>query len=738
VKEMVVNQVKKRRMVSVFFVLLLTLLPMSAIWTHAQHSTEITYTVSFDRPIYSTQCIQDTTYDVVSIPETTLSGKTMHPLLPIRPISLVLPLGTQVESYQIQTSSPEVLGVDLFIAPVPSSQPLSSEISSISKINTSIYASNELYPHQIVSYIGTYCCRGYNIAYFTLNPLQYRPASGTLTYYSSMSLQITLEDEVGDKSLELYRSMPEDVTWVTSYCDNAEEIMFERDSNVLQVTKEDGYDLLILTTEELSPAFQLLKQAHDAEGLKTQITTLSMLGDDSPETIRSYIKDQYLQAGISSVLLGGDDTVVPAQMFWVEGLDEGVELYETQMPSDVFYGCLDGTFNGDGDEKWGEATDGINGGDVDLLAEVAVGRACVDTLTEAYWFVNKTIAYSESLNDLITPNYLFVGEHLGNFGVASWGGNYLDQLINGSNDDGYQTVGVPADSTMIETLYERDDNWEKTDLITVVNQGVHVINHDGHSNYNYNMKCTPNDLEQFTNTKYCFVYSQGCNAGGFDNRDCFAEYMTVKSEHAAVAGIWNARYGWFWSFRTDGDSQRFHREFWDAVYAEDIYSFGAANMDSKADNIFLINRSCIRWCYYQLNLFGDPTLTFFATRPVQPTISDGPKNGKPGVEYFFESDSTSPLDLDLYYYWDWGDGTQSGWIGPFHSGDTCNMSHQWAEKGSFPVRVKVKDQHGRESGWSDEFMVSMPKYRSVNEFFKNMYHDHLRTFSLFFTYLLKI
>jgi len=725
-------------MFGVGIVLLLTILPMSTVWSHAQQPTEISYTAFFARPIFSTQLIQDIKYDVVSIPETTLSGKFMDPLLPIRPVSLVLPLGKQVKSYQIQTSRPEVLGEDLILAPVPSSQPLSSEILYIPEINTTLYVSNELYPNQIVSYLGTYCCRGYNIAYFTLNPLQYRPASGTLTYYSSMTLQVTLEEEYGENSLELYRALPGDIEWVAPFCDNTEGIMFEPDSNVAQVTQEDGYELLILTTEELYPAFQLLKQAHDAEGLKTQITTLSMLGDDSPVTIRSYIKDQYLQAGISSVLLGGDDTVVPAQMFWVEGLDEGVDPYETEMPSDLYYGCLDGSFNEDNDEKWGEPTDGINGGDVDLLAEIAVGRSCVDTITEAYWFVNKTIAYIESLHDLTKPNYLFVGEHLGNFGVASWGGNYLDQLINGSTDDGYHTIGVPADSTMIETLYERDDSWEKTDLITIVNQGAHVINHDGHSNYNYNMKCTPNDIDLFTNTEYCFVYSQGCNAGGFDNRDCFAEYMTVKSEHAAVAGIWNARYGWFWSFRTDGDSQRFHREFWDAVYAEDIYSFGAANMDSKADNIFLINRSCIRWCYYQLNLFGDPTLTFFATRPTQPTISDGPINGQPGVAYFFESDSTSPLDLDLYYYWDWGDGTQSGWIGPFHSGETCNMSHQWAEKGSYPVRVKVKDQQGTESGWSEDFMVSMPKYRRTIEFFKDIYRDHQRAFSLFFEYLSQV
>ena len=66
----------------------------------------------------------------------------------------------------------------------------------------------------------------------------------------------------------------------------------------------------------------------------------------------------------------------------------------------------------------------------------------------------------------------------------------------------------------------------------------------------------------------------------------------------------NARYGFFWSFSTDGDSQRYNREFWDAVFGENITEIGRANQDSKEDNLYIINRSTMRWCYYQLNLFG--------------------------------------------------------------------------------------------------------------------------------------
>ena len=132
-----------------------------------------------------------------------------------------------------------------------------------------------------------------------------------------------------------------------------------------------------------------------------------------------------------------------------------------------------------------------------------------------------------------------------------------------------------------------------------------MVYHDGHSSYGYDMKMDIDDVYDLTNNKTCFIYSHGCMAGGFDNPngyDCIAEHLTVKTQNAAFAAIMNARYGWFWSYTTDGDSQRFNREFCDAVYGEDITEIGRANQDSKEDNLHIIGRSCIRWTYYQLNL----------------------------------------------------------------------------------------------------------------------------------------
>jgi len=51
---------------------------------------------------------------------------------------------------------------------------------------------------------------------------------------------------------------------------------------------------------------------------------------------------------------------------------------------------------------------------------------------------------------------LMAGEYLGDYGIASWGGNYLDLLIDRSTLDGYTTVGIPSSNYTINTLYDRD------------------------------------------------------------------------------------------------------------------------------------------------------------------------------------------------------------------------------------------------------------------------------------------
>lgn len=94
--------------------------------------------------------------------------------------------------------------------------------------------------------------------------------------------------------------------------------------------------------------------------------------------------------------------------------------------------------------------------------------------------------------------------------------------------------------------------------------------------------------------------------------------------------------------------------------------------------------------------------------PTKPLLS-GPTNGRINTAYTYSAVGTDPDGDNLFYWFDWGDGTNSGWIGPYSSGQTASVSHSWTVRGSYPVRVRTKDVFDAESVWSDPLQVSMPK-----------------------------
>jgi len=96
-------------------------------------------------------------------------------------------------------------------------------------------------------------------------------------------------------------------------------------------------------------------------------------------------------------------------------------------------------------------------------------------------------------------------------------------------------------------------------------------------------------------------------------------------------------------------------------------------------------------------------------RPNKPSKPSGPTSGKAGTEYTYTSSTTDPDDDDVFYLFDWDDGTDSGWLGPYDSGDTVTASHTWTEKGDYQIKVKAKDDYDVESPWSDPLSVTMPR-----------------------------
>jgi len=97
--------------------------------------------------------------------------------------------------------------------------------------------------------------------------------------------------------------------------------------------------------------------------------------------------------------------------------------------------------------------------------------------------------------------------------------------------------------------------------------------------------------------------------------------------------------------------------------------------------------------------------------PSTPDAPEGPQTVRYGSEYEYNITIFDPDGDDMYVLFDWGDGSIPGWMGPYHSGETVRMSHEWTGFGekALDIRVKVKDLHDVGSDWSDPLQVSLPK-----------------------------
>ena len=116
--------------------------------------------------------------------------------------------------------------------------------------------------------------------------------------------------------------------------------------------------------------------------------------------------------------------------------------------------------------------------------------------------------------------------------------------------------------------------------------------------------------------------------------------------------------------------------------------------------------------------------------PNKPEAPTGNDSGIPGEDIEYRCKKTSDPDGDeLTYLFDWGDGTDSGWL-PKSMGTTVKLSHNWTEEGNYEVKVKAMDIYGRESEWSDPLSVTMPRNKVINRPFLNFLENHPSLFPL--------
>ena len=540
-----------------------------------------------------------------------------EPQMPVRPVTLLLPQHEALESVTVTYNQWQKIPGSFLLAPGQHSYPLSQpDLQVFTEPNPVIYKNSKWFPEQNYSEPRIFWSKGYQLVIINLYPMRYQPNDGSL-YVSDFATVIvntmpadTRADRVRCRNLESDRE------WVAGKVENPEMVLQYQTEPLASnnVLNQNDYRYVIITNNTLINApspnnFQDLLAFKASRGISGTIKPIEeiysqYMGVDNQEKIRNFCIYAYENWNTEYILLGGDHQIVPTRGCYATA--EGYQ--DNTIPTDMYFGCLDGNWNSNGNNRYGEVDDGPGGTEPDIFAELFVGRASVDTTTQLQNFVRKTIAYeTDNYEAGWAKNALLLGEYLW---PQTYGGDYMDELWYGTDKWGYTTPGYPQ-SWNIDHLYEREGSWGSSQLAPKFNSNnLHWVNHLGHASETTVMNLYTSNVQSLTNTRPFLVYSQGCYAGAFDTTDCIAEYFSWSSG-GAFAVLMNGRYGWGEAGSTDGPGQYFHRQFHDAFFTENICEVGRMNADSKEDNAWCMNYKANRWTCYEVNLFGCPQTPLF-------------------------------------------------------------------------------------------------------------------------------
>ena len=115
-------------------------------------------------------------------------------------------------------------------------------------------------------------------------------------------------------------------------------------------------------------------------------------------------------------------------------------------------------------------------------------------------------------------------------------------------------------------------------------------------------------------------------------------------------------------------------------------------------------------------------------KPYKPT---GPSQIQSNIEYTYNSSGLDPNEDKLFYLFDWGDGTNSGWLGPYIPGYNVSAKHIWTSKGTYKIKVKTKDTTDKESEWSNTQNIVLQRRSKFPSIFYRFFVKHFYFFTLF-------
>ena len=638
------------------------------------------------------------------------------PMLPIVIKKLVYPFGTKILDVSCEPKNIQIETLTKQIIPSPKE---STDTSVSNAIDEDIIDyGTEPYPENWYKYSLGCGLEGNERAIFVkieLYPVQYLPAENIIKWASEFDIEVKYEES----------------NW--------------------QPVIDQPYTFVIITPNDFLAQMGSLESHKNSMGIATKLVTLNEVyggthfpvqGRDDQEKIKYFIKNAIEEWATTAVLLVGSASKFPVRETHINVASHGdTELFVTDLYyADIYDGegdfsSWDTNFNDIfGEYNWNGKTDYV-----DLYPDVNIGRLAATSTTQAQNCVNKIKTYE------LTPAY-----------TQGW---FTDFVVIGGDtwvpDHGEET-GVPEgeyvnDKAIAEmTGFTPDRIWAtngrlgritppygKGEISNAINAGCGFVYWSGHGNTDRwgthpfeggeNVWIPTPTFFYFTGDvgalsngdKLPVVVVGGCSCGKFNqNSNCFGWTFVHDSNGGGIASV--AASGLLYSYLGSGCSQGLAGKIgifmfkaykdWGALTFGEMWNKAVTKYIDTTSMKDTDIKTMEEW-----TPFGDPTLAIGvpSEAPHKPDTPQGPSSGKKNQQLAYSTSSIDPDGDDIYYQFDWDDGTKSDWIGPRSSGSPVTGYKNWTKTGSYQVKVVARDEHGAISEWSNPISVRIPRSRSA-------------------------
>jgi hypothetical protein len=493
------------------------------------------------------------------------------PEIPLQSFFFEIPANQKIKTIEIQPKHAKEIQLSKLLRPALSAKPLSMLNKQEIRIADSEWYQKAQFPETWLHDFGSGKWKNKQIGWVTLPVFIYKPLENSILYPPEFSITVHLEN--GAK--------------ISSGFSRNEQDFMPR-------AKTESQTYLLILPEAFQTAYQQLIEWRRITGYKIQVKTVESIateyqGIDLQDKIRNCIKEYEENEQVDYVTLGAGASFIPHRLVFAFDCEYGAYADENDIPSDMYYSCLDGNWDANGNGIYGEEED-----ETDYFPEVFVGRIPANTTQEVENYSSRLIHYEKGLAE----NY----QKAAGFSEELWADSQSElcqQFI-------YQQYF--PEHYQIEFLF--GENNTQANAYQILNQNQNLVQHTGHAGKTVLSleigNITLNNLNLLHNDYGGLFYSIGCWPAAFDY-NCIGANLVLNAAQGFLGFVGNSRYGWGApSAAGFGFSEFYQKEFFKTFFWNDFHTLGSLNTMQKIPFIpYFSGTSVYKWVAYQLNALGD-------------------------------------------------------------------------------------------------------------------------------------